>query len=150
MEAWLAKHHQLNEGCGTDWNTFALPDGPLQDELSIKPLLGQYAPSLNSRIIFCLCSLCSHLNVLTIPPPLFRGCSEGLDAFRFLFKSHFCLDSSTCATSTSVHRCSQRGGDDLKTPPVYSRSRIKITEFLQKMAGMKAVHTGKNSDPNLY
>ena len=31
---------------------------------------------------FCLCSLCSHLNVLTFSP-LTGGCSEGLDAFRF-------------------------------------------------------------------
>ena len=34
---------------------------------------------------FGLCSLCSHLNVLTFFP-LTGGCSEGLHAFRFFFK----------------------------------------------------------------
>ena len=36
-------------------------------------------------IRFCICSLWSHLNVLTFSP-LTGGCSEGLDAFRFFFK----------------------------------------------------------------
>ena len=33
---------------------------------------------------FCPYSQCSHLNLLKIFPPK-GGCSEGLDAFRFLF-----------------------------------------------------------------
>ena len=33
-----------------------------------------------------LCGLCSHPNVLTFSPPD-RGCSEGLDAFRFFFEN---------------------------------------------------------------
>ena len=37
---------------------------------------------LNAMKRFCLCSLWSHLNVLTFSPPTGR-CSEGLDAFRF-------------------------------------------------------------------
>ena len=43
---------------------------------------------------FCLCSLWSHLNVLTFFPPLTEGCPEGLDAFRFFFKY----------TSTPIHQ----------------------------------------------
>ena len=39
---------------------------------------------LNAMKRFCLCSLWSHLNVLTFPPDW--GCSEGLDAFSFFFK----------------------------------------------------------------
>ena len=41
---------------------------------------------LNAMKSFHLCSLCSHLNVLTFPVLLSRGCSEGLDAFIFFFK----------------------------------------------------------------
>ena len=40
---------------------------------------------LNAIKRFCLCSLWSHLNVLTFSP-LTGGCSEGLDAFRIFFK----------------------------------------------------------------
>ena len=41
---------------------------------------------LNAMKRFCIiCSLWSHLNVLTFLP-LSGGCSEGLDAFRFFFK----------------------------------------------------------------
>ena len=36
---------------------------------------------------FCLCSLGSHLHVLT-PPPLYGGCSERLDAFILFFKQY--------------------------------------------------------------
>ena len=39
----------------------------------------------NTMKRFCLCSLRSHLNVLTFSP-LTGGCSEGLDAVRYLFK----------------------------------------------------------------
>ena len=38
---------------------------------------------LNAMEKFCICSLRSHLNVLTFSP-LTGGCSEGLGAFRFL------------------------------------------------------------------
>ena len=31
---------------------------------------------LNAMKRFCICSLCSNLNVLTSPPPLTGGCSE--------------------------------------------------------------------------
>ena len=40
---------------------------------------------LNAMKRFCICSLSSHLNVLTFFP-LTGGCSEGLDAFIFFFK----------------------------------------------------------------
>ena len=40
---------------------------------------------LNGMKRFCICSLRSHLNVLTCFP-LTRGCSEGLGAFGFFFK----------------------------------------------------------------
>ena len=33
---------------------------------------------------FCICSLSSHLNVLTFSP-LTGGCSEGLDAFIYIY-----------------------------------------------------------------
>ena len=36
---------------------------------------------LNAMKKFCLCSLCSHLNILTFLPPS-GGCSKGLDAFK--------------------------------------------------------------------
>ena len=36
---------------------------------------------LNAMKRFCICSLRSHLNVLTFPPPVTGGCSEGLGAF---------------------------------------------------------------------
>ena len=39
----------------------------------------------NATKRFCICSLLSHLNVLTFFP-LTGGCSEGLDAFRFSLK----------------------------------------------------------------
>ena len=44
---------------------------------------------LNAMKRFCICSLRSHLNVLTFSP-LTGGCSEGLGAFRFFFK-HVCV-----------------------------------------------------------
>ena len=40
---------------------------------------------LNAIKRLCVCSLLSHLNVLTFSP-LTGGCSKGLDAFIFLFK----------------------------------------------------------------
>ena len=40
---------------------------------------------LNAMKRFCLCSLRSHLNVLTFSP-LIGGCSKSLGAFRFFFK----------------------------------------------------------------
>ena len=47
----------------------------------------------------CICSLLSHLNVLTFSP-LTRGCSEGLDALRFFFiihnENHFCFAHQIC------------------------------------------------------
>ena len=43
---------------------------------------------LNALKRCCLCSLKSHLYVLSFSP-LTGGCSEGLDAFRFFFK-HAC------------------------------------------------------------
>ena len=42
---------------------------------------------LNAMKRFCICSLCFHLNVLAFFL-LTGGCSEGLDAFRFLFKRY--------------------------------------------------------------
>ena len=45
-------------------------------------LLTHSGARLNAMKRFCLCSLRSHLNVLTFFP-LTGGCSEGLDAFRF-------------------------------------------------------------------
>ena len=36
---------------------------------------------LNAMKRFSICSLLSHLNVLTFPPPITGGCSEGLGAF---------------------------------------------------------------------
>ena len=39
---------------------------------------------LNAMESFCICSLWSHLSVLTFSP--LCGCSEGLDGFRFFFK----------------------------------------------------------------
>ena len=41
---------------------------------------------LNAMDMFCICSLRSHLNVLTFSP-LTGECSEELDAFRFFFKN---------------------------------------------------------------
>ena len=46
---------------------------------------------------FCLCSLRSHLNIL-IFSLLTGGCSEGLDAFRFLFKLRKLVLSSGTVT----------------------------------------------------
>ena len=43
---------------------------------------------LNTMKRFCICSLLSHLNVLTFSP-LTGECSEGLGAFRFFFKIPF-------------------------------------------------------------
>ena len=43
---------------------------------------------LNAMKRFCICSLWSHLNVLTFSPPLTGGCSEGLGAFWFFFKKY--------------------------------------------------------------
>ena len=41
---------------------------------------------LNAMKRFCICSLCSNLNVSDIFSSLTGGCSEGLDAFRFFLK----------------------------------------------------------------
>ena len=48
---------------------------------------------LNAMKRFCICSLelCSHLNVLTLSP-LTGGCSEGLDAFRYMHDVTCCTD----------------------------------------------------------
>ena len=55
---------------------------------------------LNVMKGFCICSLRSHLNVLTFFP-LTGGRSEGLDAFRYLFKLLFCI-------SVPMARCNLR------------------------------------------
>ena len=54
----------------------------------IMPTLCYYhrGTQLNAMKRFCLCSLRSHFNVLTFPPPLSGGCSEALDAFSCFFK----------------------------------------------------------------
>ena len=47
----------------------------------------QWETRLNALKRFCSCSLCSHLNVLTIFL-LSGGCSEGLNTFRSFFEHH--------------------------------------------------------------
>ena len=46
---------------------------------------------LNAMKRFCICSLWSHLNVLTFSP-LTGGCSEGLDTLRIFFKQQQLLN----------------------------------------------------------
>ena len=58
---------------------------------------------LNVMKMFCLCSLCTHVNVLTILP-LSGGCSEGLDAFGFFFKQQQSVNPFYCPVTT--HRFS--------------------------------------------
>ena len=59
--------------------------GFLPDMILLTQCYHHWRTRLNAMKRFCLCSLSSHLNVLTFSP-LSGGCSEGLDAFRFFFK----------------------------------------------------------------
>ena len=67
---------------GTTYN-----DGLLPDMILLTQCYYHRGTRLNAMKRFCLCSLWSHLNVLTFFP-LTGGCSEGLDAFRFFFKQY--------------------------------------------------------------
>ena len=49
----------------------------------------------NAMKRFCICSPCSHLNVLTFSP-LIGGCSKGLDVFRFFLNNNHVVVKSRC------------------------------------------------------
>ena len=61
--------------------------GLLPDIILLTQCDYHWGTRLNAVKRFCLCSLRSHLNVLTFFP-LTGGCSEGLDAFIFFFKHY--------------------------------------------------------------
>ena len=54
--------------------------GVLPDIILLTQCYYHRVARLNAMERFCICSLCSHLNVLTFSP-LTGGCSEGLGAF---------------------------------------------------------------------
>ena len=56
---------------------------------TVDPMLPPSGNSFKCHEEVCICSLWSHLNVLTFFP-LTGGCSEGLDAFRSSFKNQYC------------------------------------------------------------
>ena len=58
--------------------------------------------AINKR--FCICSLRSHLNVLTFFP-LTGGCSEGLDAFRFFSKQQIPSRALSLRNLVLGHEC---------------------------------------------
>ena len=58
---------------------------------------------LNAMKRFCICSLWSHLNVLTVFP-LTGGCSESLGAFLFFFKTpHYTTRHTSNINSVTLH-----------------------------------------------
>ena len=59
--------------------------GLLPDNILLTQWYYHRGTRLNAIKRFCICSLWSHLNVLTFLP-LTGGCSEGLGAFGFFFK----------------------------------------------------------------
>ena len=66
---------------------------------------------LNAMKRFYICSLWSHLNVLTFFPHIAGGCSEGLGAFWFFFKNSDKLGASRmCIYVYSSLGCLSRGG----------------------------------------
>ena len=54
------------------------------------------------RFFVFICSLWSHLNVLTFSP-LTGGCSKGLDAFRFFFKQQINGSARHCGSRVYIY-----------------------------------------------
>ena len=78
---------------------------------------------------FCICSLWSHLNVL-IFSPLTGGCSEGLGAFRFLFKQIFacvCVSGINDTYQTRRPTASLHFWENLRADGKCSRICVRYT-----------------------